>query len=60
MAHGVHPNFIDKHEELHRPELQKGLAIKHNANERYSTSGITFQSFLQNFSSVDKVLTMDM
>lgn len=44
MAHGVHPNFVDKHEEHHRPVLQKGLVIKHNANQRYATSGIT--SFL--------------
>ncbi|KAL5195508.1 putative aspartyl aminopeptidase [Glycine soja] len=51
MAHGVHPNFMDKHEELHRPELQKGLVIKHNANQRYATSGIT--SFL--FKEVGKI-----
>ncbi|GMH11569.1 hypothetical protein Nepgr_013410 [Nepenthes gracilis] len=41
MAHGLHPNFMDKHEEHHQPEMQKGLVIKHNANQRYATSGIT-------------------
>ncbi|KAI3427712.1 uncharacterized protein J3R85_009284 [Psidium guajava] len=51
MAHGVHPNFMDKHEEHHRPEMQKGLVIKHNANQRYATSGIT--SFL--FKEVGKI-----
>ncbi|PNX99843.1 aspartyl aminopeptidase [Trifolium pratense] len=49
MAHGVHPNFSDKHDEHHRPELQKGLVIKHNANQRYATSGITSFLFKEEF-----------
>ncbi|CAL9081672.1 unnamed protein product [Musa textilis] len=41
MAHGLHPNFPDKYEEHHRPALQKGVVIKHNANQRYATSSLT-------------------
>ncbi|CAA6667582.1 unnamed protein product [Spirodela intermedia] len=41
MAHGTHPNFPEKHEDHHRPELQRGLVIKHNANQRYATSSVT-------------------
>ncbi|CAI9091350.1 OLC1v1026359C1 [Oldenlandia corymbosa var. corymbosa] len=44
MAHGVHPNFMEKHEEHQRSELQKGLVIKHNANQPCATSAVT--SFL--------------
>lgn len=47
MAHGVHPNFSDKHDEHHRPGLQKGLVIKHNANQRYATSAVTAFLFKQ-------------
>lgn len=65
MAHGVHPNFMDKHEEHHRPELHKGLVIKHNANQRYATSGVTAFLFkeiakVHNLPTQDFVVRNDM
>ena len=41
MAHALHPNFADRHDAQHAPRLNRGLVIKHNANQSYATTGAT-------------------
>ena len=44
-AHGVHPNFADKHDASHGPLLNSGPVIKVNANQRYATNSETSALF---------------
>lgn len=46
-AHGVHPNFADRHDENHGPLLNHGPVIKVNANQRYATNSETSAVFRQ-------------
>jgi aspartyl aminopeptidase len=45
MAHGVHPNFADKHEARHKPMMNAGVVIKHNASVRYATDARSASHF---------------
>ena len=46
-AHGIHPNYADKHDEHHGPLLNQGPVIKINANQRYATNSETSSFFRQ-------------
>ena len=48
MAHAHHPNYAHKHDPAMAPKINKGLVIKHNANQRYATnahSAVMFREF---------------
>ncbi len=44
-AHGVHPNFAEKHDANHGPILNEGPVIKVNANQRYASNSETAALF---------------
>ncbi|MDH5581890.1 MAG: M18 family aminopeptidase, partial [Bdellovibrionales bacterium] len=44
-AHGIHPNFSDKHDENHGPLLNAGPVIKINNNQRYATNSDSSSMF---------------
>jgi aspartyl aminopeptidase len=46
-AHGIHPNFPDKHDANHGPLLNEGPVVKLNANQRYASNSLTSARFKQ-------------
>ncbi len=46
-AHGVHPNFANRHDDNHGPVLNGGPVIKTNANQRYASNSGTAALFRQ-------------
>ena len=39
MAHGLHPNYVEKHDPTNHPVINGGPVIKINANQKYVTDG---------------------
>ena len=44
-AHGIHPNYADKHDANHGPIINNGPVIKVNVNQRYATNSETSAIF---------------
>lgn len=40
-AHAAHPNYPEKADPVHRPRLNGGVVIKHSANQKYTTDGVS-------------------
>lgn len=47
MAHAVHPNYANRHESRHKPQLNGGPVIKINAQQRYATTASTGAMFAE-------------
>ena len=46
-AHAVHPNHPEYADRNDRPEINKGIVIKFNANQRYTTDAVSAAVFAQ-------------
>ncbi len=44
-AHAIHPNYADKHDGNHGPQLNAGPVIKMNTNQRYASNSETSAVF---------------
>lgn len=52
-AHGLHPNFADRHDSNHGPILNQGPVIKVNNNQRYATNSLTSGFYRQMSASLE-------
>ena len=44
-AHAVHPNHPEYHDPINRPYMNKGVVIKHAANQHYTTDAVSAALF---------------
>ncbi|WP_185265564.1 M18 family aminopeptidase [Halopseudomonas xiamenensis] len=52
-AHAIHPNYADRHDGNHGPQLNAGPVIKINSNQRYATTSETAALFRHLCQQVD-------
>lgn len=52
-AHAVHPNYKEKADPTNRPYMNKGIVIKYNANQKYTTDAVSASIFKTICDSVD-------
>jgi len=46
-AHAVHPHHMDKADPTNRPYMNKGIVIKFNANQKYTTDAVSAAVFME-------------
>lgn len=44
-AHAVHPNYPDRADPVNRPHMNRGIVIKYNANQKYTTDSVSAAIF---------------
>lgn len=44
-AHAVHPNYLDKADPTNHPYMNKGIVVKFNANQKYTTDAVSAALF---------------
>lgn len=52
-AHAIHPNHPEKADPVNQPHMNEGIVLKFNANQHYTTDGISAAIFRSLCSSVD-------
>ena len=45
IAHSIHPNYPEKHQVNHQVEMNKGVVIKMNYNQRYASDLVSTSLF---------------
>ncbi|WP_026510541.1 M18 family aminopeptidase [Butyrivibrio sp. LC3010] len=40
-AHAIHPNYTEKADPVNRPQMNQGIVIKYNANQKYTTDAVS-------------------